>query len=95
MAPSKDYHPPNRLNVSTLVADIDGEHTAQEDIPMVINCMQCNIGYQLDGVFLQEAKKRVQICCGRCGCSLDVVILPSFLRKDEETHQLNSQQEVS
>lgn len=84
-----------RLNVSTLVADKDWEHTAQEGIPMVINCMQCNIDYQLEGVFLQEANKGVQICCGRCGCSLDVLILPSFLRKDEEIHQLNSEEEAS
>ena len=57
---------------------------------MVISCMQCNIDYRLDGVFLEEVKKGVQICCDRCGCSLDVLILPSFLRKDEETHQFHS-----
>jgi hypothetical protein len=62
---------------------------------MVTYCMQCNIDYQLDGIFLQEAKKGVQICCGECGCSLDVLIIPAFLRNDEKTHQHNSQQEAS
>ena len=58
---------------------------------MVINCIQCNMDYRLDGESLQEAKKGMQVRCRKCGCTFDVVILPAFLRKDEETHQLNFQ----
>ena len=77
-----------------LVADKDREPSAQEEIPMVINCIQCNIDYQLDGVFLQEAKKGVQICCGKCGCSFDVKITPPSSQDDEATVQLNSQSAI-
>ena len=61
---------------------------------MVINCLQCNIDYKLEGVFLQEAKKGVQICCGKCGCSFDVKITPPSLQDDEATAQLNSQSAI-
>ena len=58
---------------------------------MIIDCMRCNIEYRLDEGSLQEAKKGMQVRCRKCGCTFDVLILPAFLRKDEETQQLNSQ----
>jgi hypothetical protein len=59
---------------------------------MVINCMQCDTEYRLNGELFQEAKaKGVQTRCRKCGCSFDVLIIPPSLQDDEETHQLNFQ----
>ena len=63
----------------------------QEDIPMVINCIQCNIDYRLDGVFLQEVKKGVRMRCHECGCTFDALIITPILQDGEAIPQFELQ----
>ena len=96
MAPSsftslpKDYHPPNRLNVFTLITDKDCEPSAQEDTPMVIKCAKCHTEYQFNKILLQEAKMGMYMYCHKCRCFFDVLVILPSSQDDEATDQVNS-----